>query len=117
MVAQPPWRAVRRGGDNAPAGDGQPRTQGPTTRISKVPGSMDGRGWGSAAVAAGAGPNWAVTRYTLWVFSSTVMVRAPRLVAAGAATDQESGESSRSTVRVPSPQEAKARPLPGSKPL
>jgi len=36
--------------------------QGPTTRITKVPGSMAGRGWGTSAVGAGGGPKSAVTR-------------------------------------------------------
>src|SRR5580704_3223620 len=76
-----------------------------------------GQGWGSSGVAGGGGPNSAVTVYTLWFLVSSVMVRAPRCVRMVWTRLYLSGESWWATVMVPSPQEANARPVPGSKRL
>ena len=52
----------------------------PATSTVKVLGRIAGLGRGFSAVAAGRGPVSAVTRYTLPVAGSRVMVRAPRCV-------------------------------------
>src|SRR5581483_916601 len=54
--------------------------QGSSTSSSKLRGAMLGRGCGCCAVGAARGPSLAVTRNTRWVWSSSVMVRAPALV-------------------------------------
>src|SRR5579863_2563115 len=52
----------------------------PTTSTTKESGKIGGRGCGCCSVAAGGGPNFAVTRKIWCVFGSTAMVRAPRCV-------------------------------------
>jgi len=51
----------------------------PTTRTTKLSGRTVRRGRGLSAVGAGGGPNFAVTRKTLWVFESSAIVRASLL--------------------------------------
>src|SRR6266581_5608714 len=80
-----------------------------------VPGTCVGRGRGFSGVAAGGGPNSEVTVYILWLPVSNVMVRAPRCVEIVSTTVYLSGESSCVTVIVPSPQEANANCVDGSK--
>src|SRR5205814_386524 len=90
------------------------RGQGASTSSVKVPGTTLGRGWGCSAVAAGAGPRSAVTVYRRWVLWSSAIVRAPRRVGTVAITRNAAGLSSWTTVMLPSPLEAKARPVVGS---
>src|SRR5260370_28798693 len=75
----------------------------PTTTMTKEPGFIVPRrspGAGGSKSAAG--------RKMLWVLRSRPMVRALRLVGTFSTTVNLSGESSCTTVRLPSPQEAKA---------
>src|SRR6267143_2126172 len=67
-----------------------------------------GRGRGFSGVAAGGGPKSDVP-------VSSVIVRAPRCVEIVSTTVYLSGESSCATVIVPSPQDANARDVDGSK--
>jgi hypothetical protein len=67
-----------------------------------------GRGRGLSAVAAGVGPNSAVTKYTLWFAGSSAMVRAPRYVAIVSTSENFVGKSSCAMVSVPSPHDANA---------
>ena len=71
-------------------------------------------GCGLSAVAAGGGPNFAVTVKTLCVFVSRAMVRAPGSVFTFSTTLNFCGESSFTTVSTPSPQEANASPVSSS---
>src|ERR1700688_2170084 len=83
----------------------------------KVSGIIGGRGLGCSGVAAGVGPKSALTRYRLWLDVSSSMVRAPRCVVMVSTTLNLSGESSCATVTVPSPHDANAKPVAGSKRL
>src|ERR1700674_5675392 len=86
----------------------------PTTRTTKLSGKIVRRGCGFSVVAAGGGTNFAVTTNTLWVFESSARVRAPGSVLTLSATLNLSGDSSRTTVSTPSPQEANASPVSSS---
>src|ERR1700688_26279 len=87
----------------------------PTTRATKLSGRIGGRGRGLSAVAAGRGPNCAVTTNTLCVLESRASVRAPFWVVTFSATLNLSGDSCFTMVSTPSPpQEAKASPVPSS---
>ena len=110
-------RPPRGGSAPVPGGEGRRRAVRlyfPTTSTTKLPGTMLGRGRGTSAVGAGRGPNCAVDRKTRWVLGSRASVRAPAWVGTFSTTRNESGESSWTTVSVPSPLEAKTRPVAGS---
>jgi len=64
------------------------------TRTTKLSGTMLRRGWGLSAVAAGGGPNFAVTHIHIVVLESSAMVRAPACVGTLSTTLNFSGESS-----------------------
>src|SRR5580693_4322591 len=87
----------------------------PRTNTTNVSGRIECRGCGCSAVGGGGGPNFAVTTKTWWVLSSRARVRAPSWVFTFSATLNLLGDSSRTTVSTPSPQDAKARLVPSSK--
>src|SRR5690348_3186275 len=87
---------------------------GASTSRVKLFGTMGGRRRRCPLVSGGIGPNFAVTRKTSWVFESTSMVRAPGSVVTVWTTLNSVGDSSFTTVSVPSPFELKARPVSGS---
>src|SRR5262249_47777557 len=60
-------------------------------------------GGGEPGAGAGAGPNSGVNTYAVCVFGSTVIVRAPFIVVTVATVVYLSGESSCTTVTLPSP--------------
>src|SRR5205814_7493265 len=75
---------------------------GATSITSNVSGRIDGRGRGRSGVGAGGGPNCAVGTNTSPVFSSTAIVRAPRAVGTVSEMLYSLGETSCTTVIVPS---------------
>src|SRR5712671_533695 len=87
----------------------------PMTRTTKLSGTIERRGCGLSAVAAGGGPNFAVTTNTLCVLESSAIVRAPCCVGTLSAKMNLSGDSSCTTVKTPSPQDAKASAVSSSK--
>src|ERR1700722_5273165 len=86
----------------------------PTTSTTKLSGAIDRRGRGSSGVAAGGGPNFAVTTKMLCVLASSARVRAPGCVGTFSSTLNLSGDSCFTTVSTPSPQEANASPVSAS---
>src|SRR5580698_4360978 len=80
-----------------------------TANTPNVPGIILGRSPAAAGSVSAAGRN------TVWVFGSTVQVRALRLVGTLSITEKAVAEDSLMTVSFPSPQEAKTRARPLSK--
>src|SRR5471032_2957274 len=105
----------RRAGAGRGAGRVSQMSYFPTTSTWKLSGTTGGRPFFWPSLASGAGPYSAASRYTLCVFSSTAMVRAPRSVGT-LSTASYLPLTSLTMVSVPSPLELKARPGPGSKP-
>src|SRR5208282_329865 len=91
---------TRSGRDDAPYNRLSQGYFFPYTKTTNVSGKIAGRGCGLSSVAAGAGPNSAVTRNTWCVSRSSVIVRAPRCVGTFSTTINFSGESSCTTVIV-----------------
>jgi hypothetical protein len=81
---------------------------GSTRRITKLFGTIGGRGCGCSSVGAGGSPKLALASQMRCDAGSSAIVRAPRCVSTFATTRNESGASSCTTVSVPSPFELNA---------